>query len=94
MLAGGIIAVMLMVILVPDLQMELFTSCIGVIAIIGIAAFHFESLEGMRTIPDSDEISSKKLALFCALKLYIDYVNLVFFVIEMFTRQQDEELEK
>ncbi len=91
MLAGGIIAVILMVIYLPDLQIELFTSCIGVVAIIGIAAFHFESLKELGSIQDSDEKSSKKLALFCALKLYIDYVNLVFFVIYLFIQKQDEE---
>jgi hypothetical protein len=94
MLTGGVIAVILMVIYLPDLQMEVFTSCIGVVAIIGIAAFHFEGLKELGNIPDSDEKSSNKLALFCALKLYIDYVNLVFFIIYLFIRKQDEEDDK
>ncbi len=91
MLAGGITAAMLIAFFLPDMQMGLPTNCIGVIAIVGITAFHFENLKEIETAPDCDKKSSKKLALFCALKLYIDYVNLAFFITAMFIREQDKE---
>lgn len=86
MLTAGIILVTCLVFLLADLQMQWITSCVGVIAVIGIAAFQFEGIKAIGEMPETDANAKQKLALLCALKLYIDYVNLVVWFIEIFVK--------
>ena len=88
-LGGGLIAVVPVVFLFPDLEMDLWVSWIGIIVFMGLGALHFSDLRDTADQPGIDDITAKKLAVLCSLQLYIDFVNLFFFLVAFFFKRKD-----
>ena len=81
MLVGGILIAVPIVYLLPDLQMQISSTIVGVLICICVAGFRFQEIRESGATLDLDETSSKKMVLLQALKLYVYFVNLLFFII-------------
>ena len=88
MLVGGILIAIPIVYLLPDLQMQISSTIVGVLICICVAGFRFQEIRESGATLDLDETSSKKMALLQALTLYVDFVNLLFFIIMFIWRRQ------
>lgn len=87
MLVGGILIAIPIVYLFPDLQMQISSTIIGVLICICVAGFRFQDIRELGATIDPNDPSTKKMALLQALKLYVDFVNLLFFIILFFLKK-------
>ena len=88
MLVGGILIAIPIVYLLPDLEMQISSTIIGVLICICVSGLRFQEIRESGATLDLNETSSKKMALLQALKLYVDFVNLLFFIIVFIWRRQ------
>ena len=88
MLVGSILISIPIIYLLPDLQMQISSTFIGVFICICVAGFRFQEIRESGAMLDLNETSSKKMALLQALKLYVDFVNLLFFILMFLLRRQ------
>jgi len=84
MLLGGLVIVTLIVFIFSDFDLTLVDGIIGVIIFLGISAFHFQGIKETGAAIDLNDPSAKKMALLNALTMYVDFVNLFFFIIAIF----------
>ncbi|MGZ3778634.1 MAG: Bax inhibitor-1/YccA family protein [Mucilaginibacter sp.] len=88
MLLAGIILITPVVFIFPDLDMTLIVGYIGVIVFIGMSALHFQDIRDTGAGIDLNDPSAKKLALLSALTMYVDFVNLFFFIVAIFVKRK------
>ena len=73
----GIILASVVNIFLQSGPMAFAISVIGVLVFVGLTAYDTQNIKNMYYSGDSEEIGSKK-ALMGALKLYLDFINLLF----------------
>ena len=88
MLVGGILFAIPIVYLLPDLEMQISSTIIGVLICFCVSGLRFQEIRESGATLDLNETSSKKMALLQALKLYVDFVNLLFFILMFLLRRQ------
>jgi FtsH-binding integral membrane protein len=88
MLAGVIIIIPL-VFLFPDLDMGLWFSWGGVIVFLGLSALHFSDLKENGQNVNIEDPAGQKMAILCSLSLYADFVNLFIFLVGLFAKSRD-----
>jgi FtsH-binding integral membrane protein len=88
LLLAGIIIITPVIFLFPDLDMSLTVGYIGVILFVGISAFHFQGIKETGAVIDLNDPSAKRMALLNALTMYVDFVNLFFFIIATFIKKK------
>lgn len=88
MLLAGIIIITPVVFIFPDLDMGLMVGYIGVIVFIGLSALHFQDIKDTGAEIDLNDPSAKKMALLSALTMYVDFVNLFFFIVAIFVKKK------
>lgn len=88
MLLAGIIIVTPLVFIFPGLDMTLFVGYIGVILFFGLSALHFQDIRDTGSAIDLNDPSAKKMALLSALNMYVDFVNLFFFILAIFVKRK------
>jgi len=88
LLLAGIIVVTPVVFLFPDLDMSLMVGYIGVVVFIGLSALHFQDIKDTGAAIDLHDPSAKKMALLSALTMYVDFVNLFFFILAILVKRK------
>jgi uncharacterized protein len=88
MLLAGLIILTPVVFIFPDLDMTLMAGYIGVIVFVGLSALHFQDIKDTGAVIDLNDPSAKKMALLNALTMYVDFVNLFFFILAIFVKRK------
>jgi uncharacterized protein len=88
MLLAGMVIVTPVVFIFPDLDMGLFVGYVGIIVFMGISALHFQDIKDTGAAIDLNDPSTKKMALLNALTMYVDFVNLFFFLVALLIRRK------
>jgi len=63
------------------------TSIVGVLIFVGLTAYDTQNIKSMYDVSDSGEIAQKK-AIFSALRLYLDFINLFLLLLRLFGNRQ------
>ncbi|MCH7805790.1 MAG: Bax inhibitor-1/YccA family protein [Proteobacteria bacterium] len=79
----GIIIAMIVNIFLGSAMMDFIISIIGVLIFAGLTAYDTQKIKNMYNVNDNDAIASKK-AIMGALKLYLDFINMMLFMLRLF----------
>ena len=83
----GIILASIVNIFVQSGPMAFIISIIGVLVFVGLTAYDTQTIKNMYYAGDSDSVGSKK-ALMCALRLYLDFINLFILLLQLFGQRR------
>ena len=85
----GIIIASVVNIFVASSGLDLILSYVGVLVFVGLTAYDTQKIKQMcQAAPDAGE-SAQKLALIGALSLYLDFINLVLYLLRIFGNNRD-----
>ncbi|MCH8172482.1 MAG: Bax inhibitor-1/YccA family protein [Proteobacteria bacterium] len=79
----GIIIAMIVNIFLGSAMMDFIISIIGVLIFAGLTAYDTQKIKNMYDVNDDGAIASKK-AIMGALKLYLDFINMMLFMLRLF----------
>ena len=79
----GIIIAMIVNIFLGSAMMDFIISIIGVLIFAGLTAYDTQKIKNMYNVNDDDAVASKK-AIMGALKLYLDFINMMLFMLRLF----------
>lgn len=67
---------------------DIIICCVGLVLFLGITAYDTQKLrQAAENIPEGDEMS-RKISVYFAMQLYLDFVNIFLYVIRLFGRQR------
>lgn len=92
-LMGGLIFLIvgnLLMLFIPGLQSADRVLCsIGVIVFLAYTAYDTQKLQSLCESFDGDEVMLKKVSVFMALELYLDFVNLFLYLLRLFGKKKN-----
>lgn len=68
--------------------LEIFISCIGLVLFLGITAFDAQRLRRFYESASEDDAMTRKFAVYSALQLYLDFINIFFYLLRLFGRNR------
>ena len=68
---------------------EWIISILGVILFAGLTAWDVNSIRRMSTYIEADSDMARKMGVYCALSLYLDFINLFLYLLRIFARSND-----
>lgn len=86
LLIGVIIATVVNVFLIKSTMFDLVISYIGVAVFVGLTAWDTQSIKRMLAMQTDMGEGAQKIALFGALNLYLDFINLFLYILRIFAR--------
>lgn len=86
LLIGIIIATVVNVFLIKSTMFDLVISYIGVAVFVGLTAWDTQSIKRMLAMQTDMGEGAQKIALFGALNLYLDFINLFLYILRIFAR--------
>lgn len=84
----GIVIATLLNFLFRSSTLDLIVSIVAVVIFIGLTAYDTQKIMKVSAYNDGSEIF-QKVAVICALELYLDFINIFFFILRIFGRSQD-----
>ena len=66
--------------------LEIVIACIGLILFLGITAFDAQRLRRFYESASEDDALTRKFAVYSALQLYLDFINIFFYLLRLFDR--------
>ncbi len=89
LLIGIIIATVVNVFLIKSTMFDLVISYIGVAVFVGLTAWDTQSIKRMLAMQTDMGEGAQKIALFGALNLYLDFINLFLYILRIFARSDN-----
>lgn len=68
--------------------LEIVISCIGLVLFLGITAFDAQRLRRFYESVSEDDAMTRKFAVYSALQLYLDFINIFFYLLRLFGRNR------
>ncbi len=68
--------------------LEIVIACIGLILFLGITAFDAQRLRRFYESASEDDAFARKFAVYSALQLYLDFINIFFYLLRLFDRNR------
>ena len=68
--------------------LEIFISCIGLVLFLGITAFDAQRLRRFYESASESDAMTRKFAVYSALQLYLDFINIFFYLLRLFGRNR------
>ena len=68
--------------------LEIVIACIGLILFLGITAFDAQRLRRFYESASEDDAFARKFAVYSALQLYLDFINIFFYLLRLFGRNR------
>lgn len=70
-------------------KLEIIISCIGLVLFLGITAFDAQRLRRFyESTASEDDAMTRKFAVYSALQLYLDFINIFFYLLRLFGRNR------
>ena len=66
--------------------LEIVIACIGLVLFLGITAFDAQRLRRFYESASEDDALTRKFAVYSALQLYLDFINIFFYLLRLFDR--------
>lgn len=90
-LAGliGILFLTLVGFFLKSAAFEIIISCVGLVLFLGITAFDAQRLRRFYESASEDDAMTRKFAVFSALQLYLDFINIFFYLLRLFGRHRN-----
>lgn len=66
--------------------LEITIACIGLVLFLGITAFDAQRLRRFYESASEDDAMTRKFAVYSALQLYLDFINIFFYLLRLFDR--------
>ncbi|MDZ5761390.1 Bax inhibitor-1/YccA family protein [Lyticum sinuosum] len=85
----GILIASLINIFTKSSAIEFMISAAGVVIFAGITAYDTQKAKDVYYYMSGDQISRSKAAVFCALSLYMDFINMFVYMVRLFGRTRD-----
>lgn len=84
----GLVIASLVSVFTHSTRFDWFISIGGVIIFAGLTAWDVNSIRRMSAYMEADSDTARKVAVFCALSLYLDFINLFLFLLRLFGRSK------
>ncbi len=68
--------------------LEIVIACIGLVLFLGITAFDAQRLRRFYESASEDDALTRKFAVYSALQLYLDFINIFFYLLRLFGRNR------
>lgn len=85
----GLVIATIVNVFMKSAMFDLILSYIGVIIFVGLTAWDSQKIKHMMMVQQDADESAQKLALIGALSLYLDFINLLLYLLRIFGRSND-----
>ena len=84
----GLIIASVVCLFTHSTRAEWIICILGVILFAGLTAWDVNNIRRMSTYIEADSETARKMGVYCALSLYLDFINLFLYLLRLFARNK------